>query len=139
MGDLTRFNSLFDDAFFNNFLRPVSAGDKAERVPAIDIHETEQGYAIKADLPGIKKEDIHVSLENGVLTIQAESKQEEKEEKEGKVIRQERHYGQYVRRLSVGDNVDPATIAARFEDGVLHLELPKPEPRPAEATRVTID
>lgn len=138
MGDLTRFNSLFDDAFFNNFFRPV-ASDKGERVPAIDVHESDGGYCIKADLPGISKDDIQVTLENGVLTISAETKQEDKEEKDGKVIRQERHYGQYVRRLSVGDNLDPASIKARFENGVLQLDLPKPEPKAPEVSKVTID
>lgn len=138
MGDLTRFNSLFDDAFFNNFFRPV-ASDKGERVPAIDVHESDGGYCIKADLPGISKDDIHVTLENGVLTISAETKQEDKEEKDGKVIRQERHYGQYVRRLSVGDNLDPASIKARFENGVLQLDLPKQEPKAPEVSKVTID
>ncbi|MGH1462281.1 MAG: Hsp20/alpha crystallin family protein [Neptuniibacter sp.] len=138
MGDLTRFNSLFDDAFFSNFFRPV-ASDKGERVPAIDVHESDGGYCIKADLPGISKDDIHVTQENGVLTISAETKQEDKEEKDGKVIRQERHYGQYVRRLSVGDNLDPASIKARFENGVLQLDLPKPEPKAPEVSKVTID
>ncbi|MGH1432009.1 MAG: Hsp20/alpha crystallin family protein [Neptuniibacter sp.] len=138
MGDLTRFNSLFDDAFFNNFFRPV-ASDKGERVPAIDVHESDGGYCIKVDLPGISKDDIHVTLENGVLTISAETKQEDKEEKDGKIIRQERHYGQYVRRLSVGDNLDPASIKARFENGVLQLDLPKPEPKAPEVSKVTID
>ena len=137
MGDLRRFNSLFDDTFFNNFFRPQA--EKGERAPAMDVRESDGSYAIKLDLPGVSKDDIQVSVENGVLTIQAETRNEEKEEKDGKLIRQERHYGQYVRRMSVGDDVDPASIKAQFEDGVLRLELPKPEPKPEQSRRISIE
>jgi len=137
MGDLRRFNSLFDDTFFNHFFHPAS--EQGERTPAMDVRESEKGYGIDLDLPGVSKEDIHIHVDNGVLTIEAETHNEEKEEKDGKLIRQERHYGQYVRRLSVGDNVDPNQIKARFEAGVLHLELPKPVHQPEHSRRIEIN
>lgn len=137
MGELTRFNSLFDDAFFNQFFAPRGNGQQ-ERSPAIDVHESEQGYAVKVDLPGVRKEDISVSLENGILSIQATTCQEDKQEKDGKLIRQERHVGHYTRRLSVGEDIDPAAIKARFEDGVLQLDLPKPQQKTAQAVNIDI-
>ncbi|WP_415886727.1 Hsp20/alpha crystallin family protein [Neptuniibacter sp. QD37_6] len=138
MGELSRFNSLFDDAFLNRFFVPVTAsGD--DKVPAIDIHESDTGYCIKADLPGVKKEDVQVNLEHGLLTIKAETKTEDKEEKEGKIIRQERHFGQFVRRLSVGDSVDPDKITAKFDNGVLEVNLPKPDPGAAKTANVKVE
>ncbi|GGO78368.1 heat-shock protein Hsp20 [Marinobacterium nitratireducens] len=138
MSNLTRFNSLFNDSFFNDFFRPAVRGG-GEKVPAIDVHESDGGYKVKVDLPGVKKEDIKVSLDNGILSIRAETKSEEKEEKEGKLIRQERHFGQFLRQLSVGSDVDPAAIKAQFDNGVLTLELPKQQNLPADKRHISIE
>lgn len=126
MGNLTRFNRMFDDTFFNDFFMPFERRS-GNWFPALDVHETDAKYLVDVDLPGIKKEDIHVSLENGILTVKGETKTEETEEKEGKIIRQERHMGSYMRQLTVGTDVDPDTIDAKFENGVLSLELKKIE------------
>lgn len=139
MGNLTRFNSLFDDTFLNDFFRPLATRENAEKVPAIDVHESEAEYTVSVDLPGVNKDDIKVSLENGVLSVRAESKREEKEEKEGKLIRQERHYGSYIRQLSVGADVDPAAIKAGFDNGVLTLTLPKRVEQTREGVSISID
>jgi len=138
MGELSRFNSLFDDAFLNRFFIPVPANGE-DKVPAIDIHESDTGYCIKADLPGVKKEDVHVSLEHGVLTIQAETHKEDKEEKDGQIIRQERHFGQFIRRLSVGESIEPDNITAKFDNGVLEVNLPKPEPQSVKSAKVKVE
>ena len=83
-------------------------------------------------MPGVKKEDIQISLDNGVLTVKGETRREDKEEKDGKLIRQERHEGHFVRQLSVGSDVDAQAVKAAFEDGVLAITLPK---KPAEAEK----
>ncbi len=138
MSNLTRFNSLFNDSFFNDFFRPAVRGG-GEKVPAIDVHESDGDYRVKVDLPGVKKEDIKVSLDNGILSIRAETKSEEKEEKEGKLIRQERHFGEFLRQLSVGSDIDPAAIKAQFDNGVLTLELPKQQTLPEDKRQISIE
>lgn len=128
-------NSLFDfDNFFDRFWpgsHPSLEFANASFTPRVDIHETDSNLVISAELPGVNKEDIHVSMANGVLTIEAESKQEHKEEKDGKVIRQERRYGKFMRNFDLGRDVSEDAIAASFKDGVLTLTAPK---TPAAAT-----
>ncbi len=138
MSNLTRFNSLFDDSFFADFFRP-QASRTSEKVPAVDVRENDGHYVLKVDLPGVKKDDINVSLENGILSIRAETQSEEKEEKDGKLIRQERHYGQFLRQMTVGSDVDVKAIKARFDNGVLSLELPKQKALPGESKQVAIE
>jgi HSP20 family protein len=125
--------SIFDDDFgniFEGFFRPMTsnlAEFEKELRPATDIVERENEYLVTTDLPGIKKEDIQVTLDNGILTISAETK-EEKEEKEGEnVIRKERRYGKYTRNLSLNHQVDENKVKATYHDGVLELVLPKLE------------
>lgn len=121
--------SIFDfDRFFDDFYTPIRREEDAAGsffTPRVDIVERDSNYEITADIPGVKKEDLHVMLDNGVLTIEAETRQEDKEEKEGKVIRQERRYGKYSRSFNLGDDVHQEDIKASFEDGVLTLTAPK--------------
>jgi len=92
---------------------------------------------VHADLPGVNKDDINVTVENGVLTITAETTSE-KEEKEGeRVIRQERRYGKYVRSLRLGSEVDAGNVKANYKDGVLELVLPKAEA--AKPKKISVD
>lgn len=116
----------FDDVF-DDFWRPIRRSDGGALAPAVDVSESDDEYRIRADLPGVKKEDLDVSLQDGVLTINAETHQEEKEEKAGRVIRQERRYGKFVRSMRLGDSVDADKIKADYKDGVLNLVLPKAE------------
>jgi len=116
----------FDDVF-DDFWRPVRRENGGAFAPAVDVKESDNEYRIRADLPGVKKEDLDISLQDGVLTINAEAKQEKKEEKEGRVIRQERRYGKFVRSMRLGDTVDADKIKAEYKDGVLDLVLPKTE------------
>ena len=116
------FQQLVDN-FFGRGSFPAVA-DSAFNMPATDISESDDAYNISAELPGIKKEDIKVSLHGGVLSIEAESKSEH-EEKGEKQIRSERRYGKYVRRFTLGDNVSESDVQAKFEDGVLKLTVPK--------------
>lgn len=115
------------------FNRTSSAGNGheeslavAEWSPLVDITEDDKEYAIKAELPDVKKEDVHVSVENGVLSISGERKFE-KEEKGKKYHRVERAYGSYYRSFSVPDDADAGKVNAEFKDGLLRVRLPKGE------------
>lgn len=111
------------DSFFGRGNMP-SLSDSGFNMPATDISESEAAYNISAELPGMKKEDIKVSLHDGVLSIEAESRSEH-EEKGDKQIRTERRYGKFVRRFTLGANVNEQGVEAKFEDGVLKLVVPK--------------
>ena len=101
--------------------------------PRVDIKEHDGHYEISAELPGVKKEDLHITLEEGILTIEAESRQESKEEKEGRVIRQERRYGKFTRSFNLGGNVSEEDISANFDNGILTITAPKvPEVTPQQ-------
>ena len=89
-----------------------------------DVHESEDGYEMNVDLPGFKKEDIHVDLKEGYLTVRAEKNLEKEEKKEKKVIRSERYVGSMSRSFYVGE-IEPESIKCKYEDGVLTLEFPK--------------
>ena len=130
-------NSLFDfDHFFDHFRSPDVFTDKEGgfMVPRIELKEKDKQYVISAELPGVNKDDIHVTLENGILTIEAESNQEDKEEKDGRIIRQERRYGKFMRSFNLGPDVQESDIAASFDNGVLKLTAPKAE-TPVESKR----
>jgi len=115
----------FDDAF-RGLLRPWRL-EGAERAPQIrvDVHEDDGGYTVKADIPGVKKEDIDVRVDGNVVTISAEVKREQEEKKEGRVLRSERHYGYASRSFSLASDVDEGKADAKYADGVLTLKLPK--------------
>jgi HSP20 family protein len=103
-------------------------------VPDVDIIESEKEYLIKAELPEVKKEDVKVSVEKGVLTIQGERKQE-KEEKGKKFHRIERSYGSFERSFTLPDDADEGKVSAEFKDGILSVHLAKSEkavPKPIE-------
>ena len=102
-------------------------GKNANRLMKTDVHETENDYEIEMDLPGFKKDQINVKLEDGYMTISASKAHDEKKEKHGKVIRQERYSGSMQRSFYVGEQVTTEDVKARFEDGVLKLCIPKKE------------
>jgi HSP20 family protein len=98
----------------------------ADWMPTVDISETEGEYLIKAELPEVRKEDVKVTVENGVLTLQGERRQE-KEEKGKRFHRVERSYGSFVRSFTLPESVDESGVKAEYKDGVLNLHLPKSE------------
>ena len=112
----------------------MTTGDWA---PRVDISETEGEFTIKADLPEMKKEDIKIALDDGVLKLSGERKQE-KEEKNKKMHRVERYYGSFMRSFILPDNVDKTKINASFENGVLNLQIPKTEKVKPKAIEVKI-
>jgi len=109
----------------------------ADWVPRVDISETENEYIIKAELPEVKKEDVKVTVEDGVLTIQGERRQE-KEEKGKRFHRVERSYGSFVRSFTLPESVDNAGVKAEYKDGVLNLHLPKSEKVKPKAIEVKV-
>ena len=130
------FESLFDDGIFGrtNWL----AKDRfpsANMTPLVDIEESDDKYVVDAEMPGLSKDDINVSVDNGVLTISASCEDEREEEKEGQYLRRERYVGSYLRCLSLGNDIDDAGIVANFKDGVLKLEIPKVKAKTPEAAK----
>lgn len=128
--------NLFDD-FFNGFpffddgecreIEKKLYGSKAGRMMSTDVKETDSGYEMKMDLPGFKKEEMKLSLENGYLTVQAEKgfdKLEESKEN-GHYIRKERYAGSCSRSFYVGEDITEEDIKAEFKHGILKLTLPK--------------
>lgn len=130
---LSGFESLFD-----NFFPSKLMSDNSFFSPKVDIHEKEKCYEILADLPGVKKEDINVSLQNGILTIEASMSNEETEEKEGKVIRKERHSGSFMRSFNVGNAVHQEDINASFENGLLTLVAPRVQGTSSDHKKIEI-
>jgi len=109
----------------------------ADWAPSVDISETDSEYLIKAELPEVKKEDVKVTLQDGVLTIQGDRKQE-KEEQGKKFHRVERSYGSFVRSFTLPDYVDDAKVKAEFKEGILNLHLPKSEKAKPKAIDVRV-
>ena len=109
----------------------------ADWAPSVDISETEGEYQIKAEIPDVKKEDVKITLEDGVLTIQGQRKQE-KEDKGTRYHRIERSYGSFVRTFSLPDVIEVERVKAEFKDGVLNLHLPKSEKAKPKAIEVKV-
>ncbi len=123
-------DDFFDDMFPMPFsFQPVKSGAGFMNT---DVKEFDDRFELALELPGYKKEDIHATLKNGYLTIQAERKEEKDEkDKDGKFIRRERYSGSCKRSFYVGKEVTEADVRASFEDGVLKLGIPKIEKKPA--------
>lgn len=128
MANITRFDP-FSDAFedvFRRMWRPVRwEGEATAPEIKVDVEENDRSYVVKAEIPGVKKEDIDVQIDANVVTISAESKREKKVEEKGKVIRSERYYGSMLRSFSLGTDVDQTEATAKYADGILELTLPK--------------
>jgi HSP20 family protein len=130
MFNITRFNPL-DEAFENVFRTvPVWLPSRETRALAptqirMDVTENDKEYVVRADMPGVKKEEINVSIDGNEVTVSAEVKHE-KDIKNGEtVVHSERYYGKIQRVFTLGQEVDEATAQAKYQDGVLELKLPK--------------
>lgn len=135
------FDDFFDDVpFFDNRaenqIEKKLYGRHAHNVMKTDIKETDDGYELIVDLPGFKKDEIKVSLEDGYLTIEAAKglDEDEQEKKFGKYIRKERYAGSCQRSFYVGDNLTQEDIKGEFKHGILTLNVPKKEAKPAVET-----
>jgi HSP20 family protein len=125
-----RLNDLFainpvEDMFRGVMLRPWRT-ELAARAPQIklDVSEVDGVYTVKADVPGVRKEDIDVKVDGSQVTISAENKQNKEEKKDGHVLRSERQYGYSTRSVSLGCEIDEVRARAKYADGVLELTLP---------------
>jgi HSP20 family protein len=132
-----RLGSFFGGTFprFGNGFSGLKLADWS---PQVDIVEDEKEYLIKADLPEMKKDEINVSVENGVLSVSGERKTE-KEEKNKKFHRIERSYGRFERTFMVPEDADGAKVKAEFKDGVLQVHLPKTPVAKPKAVEVKVD
>ena len=124
-GGRSRANSLFDEFFYP---RSASANTSAEWRwhPVVDVFENDDHFVIKADLPGIDKKDIALDVKDGVLTLRGERHVDEEVEKENVYFR-ERVHGRFERAFKLPNHVDTEKITADYKDGVLKIEIPKPE------------
>ena len=115
----------FDD-MFRGFFRPVR-WEGAPQAPQIkvDVEEDEKAFTVKAEIPGVKKEDIDVRVDGRQVTIAAEVKEDKEEKKEGRLLRSERRYGYASRSFLLDNEVDQAAVDAKYNNGVLELRLPK--------------
>ncbi len=120
--------------WFDRFNRGLNLPGKARQevlttgdwAPRVDIVETDKAFSIKVEIPEVKKEDVKVTVDNGILAVRGERKQE-KADKTKKFHRVERFYGSFMRSFTLPDNVDGNRIEASFNDGILHLSIPKTE------------
>ena len=140
MANIARFNTLdnaVDELMRGFFVRPMNY--EVPAVPAqlrVDVTENETSYVVRAEIPGVKKEDINVAIDGNQVEISAEVKKE-KEVKDGeKVLRSERYYGKVYRAFALGQDIDDAATQAKYADGVLELTLAKKAS--AAAKRITI-
>lgn len=130
MAGITRFDEAFDDLLRGFFVRPVGfENTQGHPVPVaqfrVDVSENESAYTIRAEIPGVKKEEINISIEGDQVAISAEVKNE-KEAKEGeRTLRSERYYGKLQRAFQLGQQIDENSASARYADGILELTLPK--------------
>ncbi len=126
MANVTRYDPFgeLDDLFKGFMLRPVRVDQQAPQIK-MDVKENEGAYIVRAEIPGVKKEDIKVDIDGNAVSISAEVKRE-KEQKEGdRVIRSERYYGSMSRSFTLEQDIDEKTANAKYSDGVLELTLPK--------------
>lgn len=113
-------------AFERPLLRDWLDGEKeiATYSPRVDVTENKESFVVRAELPGLKKEDVKLSLENNVLTLSGEKRYEEKRDEENYHLRESR-YGKFERSFRLTDNIDRSKIAAEYKDGILSITLPK--------------
>jgi len=120
-------DNMLDDLFKGFFVRPVRYSGEMPEVPMIkmDVKEGDRDFTIHAELPGVEKEDIHVTIDGNTVSISAEVKKASEEKDGDKVLRSERYHGKVYRAFSLGQDVDEAGAKAKFDKGVLELVLPK--------------
>src|SRR5437762_12532734 len=128
------FNTLFES--------PAQAGNAGSAgvrrwIPAMDLVETDEDFVLRADLPGLTEKDVHIELEDNVLTISGERKAEHEERKEG-YYRVERSSGMFSRSLTLPEGVNPEAVKASFDRGVLEVRVPKPEERKPRKVAISV-
>ena len=141
MAVITRFDEAFDDLLRGFFVRPVSFDGSAAQQQhvgqfRVEVSEGEQAYTIRAEIPGVKKDDINISIDGDQVAISAEVKNEKEVQDGERVLRSERYYGKVQRAFALGQAVDENGASAKYADGILELTLPKKAI--AQAKRIAI-
>jgi HSP20 family protein len=139
MSLLARKNVFDIDRFFDDsWQRTAQPQAHTSLAPRVDIRETEEYFQIAAELPGVDKDDIHLHVKEGILTLEAERTRSDEEKAKGRVIRQEQRYGKIMRSFNLGVEVEEANIKASFVNGVLSLQAPKVVAKEQESRRIEI-
>jgi HSP20 family protein len=128
MANLTRYNPFdegLDDFFKGFFVRPMALDNPPAVQVRMDVAEDNGAYTVNAEIPGVKKEDIHVTIDGSQVAITAEVKHNNVDKRGEKVLRSERFYGKVYRAFSLAQDVDEAGAEAKYNEGVLELRLPK--------------
>ena len=129
-GEVNRlFNTFFD--------APAERGALRRWVPAMDLVDDGEAFVLKADLPGVKRSDVKVSVEDGTLTVSGERRGEHEDRGKG-YVRVERSFGSFSRSVTLPEGVEPEGIAATFTDGVLDIRIPKPAQRTAHSVEIGV-
>jgi|TARA_R110002073_G_scaffold151438_2_gene305607 HSP20 family protein len=139
MSLLARKNVFDIDRLFNDsWQRTAQPQAQTSLAPRVDIRETAEYFQITAELPGVDKDDIHLHVKEGILTLEAERMRSDEEKAKGRVIRQEQRYGKIMRSFNLGVDVEEANIKASFVNGVLSLQAPKVVAKEQESRRIEI-
>lgn len=130
----------FDDAAFDRFLAPVRNGNDtgavASRHPTLDVTESDRGYTVKLDMPGVAKDDVKIHIDGRQVTVQAQAQRVEEQKDAGRVIYSERSSASYARSFTLPQELDQAESLAKIEHGVLTLTLAKRVANPAQSLTV---
>lgn len=135
---MMRAHDLFDelDRLFTTSISEST--EEAEYGPAVDVYQTDDEVVVKAQLPGVKKDDVDVSIQDNTLTIRAETKREEEVDEDG-YFRRELRYGTYARRLPLPAPVDEEQVSAKMEDGVLEVRAKKSEEEEVTGKKISVE
>jgi len=129
------FDDFFKDVAPGFYVKPLH-GDPLPSQIRVDVKESAEAYTVEAELPGIAKEDIHVSVEGNVVTLRAEVKQLDQQTADEKVLRSERYFGSVARSFQMPQDIDSAAAKAKFENGLLRLVLPKRGAAPGQRLNI---
>jgi HSP20 family protein len=127
----------FDNLFKGFMIRPVFTGTAAAPQMKLDVSEDDKAYTIKAEIPGVNKDDIHISVEGNLVSISAEVKKETEKKEGKKVVHSERYFGQISRSFTLDKEVEQGAATAKYTDGVLEAVLPKKQGTAAKRIAVS--
>ncbi len=122
--------SILGENFWDGFMGYPFRSDEVNGLMNTDVRDTDQGYEVTIDIPGVDKENVKAELKDGYLTVEAVTEDKSEKAEEGRYIRRERYYGSCSRSFYVGEDVTQEDIRAKFEDGTLKLLIPKKEAKP---------
>ncbi len=126
------------DDLFAGFFRPIADGNREAIEPIrLEVTEDNNAYRVAAQIPGVKKEDIHVSVDDNEVTLSAEIKRETSAKEGEKLLHSERFYGKTTRSFALAESIDEGNVSAKYSDGILNLVLPKKAPVAAKRIEIS--